>query len=62
MRFTSASLTQRQSAGLSSRKRGFESRTRRQIVAAVAQSEERRFKEPGVGGSRPSCGTSFMPS
>lgn len=41
--------------------RGFESRTGRQIIAAVAQWEERRFEEPGVGGSRPSCGTSFMP-
>jgi hypothetical protein len=38
--------------------RGFDSRTGRQITAAVAQSVERRPEEPGVGGSKPSCGTS----
>ena len=37
--------------------RGFDSRTKRQINAAVAQLVERRPEEPGVESSNPSCGT-----
>ncbi len=37
--------------------RGFESRTGRQLVAAVAQWVERLVEGQGVGGSRPSRGT-----
>ena len=39
--------------------RGFDPRTGRQVRTAVAQPVERRPEEPGVGGSNPSCGTSF---
>jgi hypothetical protein len=37
--------------------RGFDSRTGRQITAAVVQQVERRVEGPSVGGSIPSCGT-----
>ena len=37
--------------------RGFDSRTRRQIIAEVAQTVERRVEGACVGGSKPSLGT-----
>ena len=37
--------------------RGFDSRTRRQIIAEIAQTVERRVEGACVGGSKPSLGT-----
>ena len=37
--------------------RGFDSRTRRQIIAEIAQTVERRVEGARVGGSKPSLGT-----
>ena len=38
--------------------RGFDSRTRRQMIAEIAQQVERRVEGACVGGSKPSLGTS----
>jgi hypothetical protein len=47
-----------QDAGPSSRKRGFESRTRRSITACSSGREERRFGGPEAAGSSPATLTS----